>query len=112
MERKEIEDMTRLECSVKNCIHNEEPYCCKGDITVEGSRARNTSETCCGSFQERTRECGCNSVGHRSPDIEVECGAQKCVHNEDCKCAATRIGIVGGNATDCQDTQCASFCCR
>ena len=28
--------MTKLECSVKNCVYNEEPYCCMGDIMVEG----------------------------------------------------------------------------
>lgn len=32
--------MTKLECSVKNCVYNEEPYCCKGDIMVEGRDAK------------------------------------------------------------------------
>ena len=49
--------MTKLECSVKNCVYNEEPYCCKGDIMVEGRDAKNTSETACASFQERTKDC-------------------------------------------------------
>ena len=29
--------MTKLECSVKNCVYNEEPYCCKGDIMCKFS---------------------------------------------------------------------------
>ncbi|MCI8326894.1 MAG: DUF1540 domain-containing protein [Lachnospiraceae bacterium] len=104
--------MTKLECSVKSCAYNEEPYCCKGDITVGGSEAKNTSETCCSSFQEKTRDCACNSVGQKSEDIEINCKAEKCVHNENCKCDANRIGIVGGVAKECKDTQCASFCCQ
>ena len=92
--------MTKLECSVKNCVYNEEPYCCKGDIMVEGS------------FQERTKDCCSNAVGHKSENIDVDCEAVKCIYNESCKCSANRIGIVGGNAKDSADTQCASFCCQ
>lgn len=104
--------MTKLECSVKNCIYNEEPYCCKGDIMVEGRDAKNTSETSCGSFRERTEQSGSNSVGHKSESIDIDCEAVKCIYNEDCKCSANRIGIVGGHATKSMDTQCASFSCQ
>ena len=104
--------MTKLECSVKNCVYNEEPYCCKGDIMVEGRDAKNTSETACASFQERTKDCCSNAVGHKSENIDVDCEAVKCVYNESCKCSANRIGIVGSNAKDSADTQCASFCCQ
>lgn len=104
--------MTKLECSVKNCIFNEEPYCCKGDIMVEGKNAKNTSETCCASFQERSNDSGKNAVGHKSENIDIDCEAVHCIHNEDCKCSANRIGIVGGNATESCDTQCASFHCQ
>ena len=45
-------------------------------------------------------------------NIDVACEAVKCVYNESCKCSANRIGIVGGNAKDSADTQCASFCCQ
>lgn len=104
--------MTKLECSVNNCIYNEEPYCCKGDIMVGGKEAKNTSETRCESFKERTRDCGCNSVGHKSENIDIDCEAVKCIYNENCKCSANRIGIVGGNAKESKDTQCASFSCQ
>ena len=44
--------------------------------------------------------------------IDVDCEAVSCVHNENCKCAAREIGIGGAHACDCQDTECASFCCE
>ncbi len=104
--------MTRLECSVTNCMYNDENCCCKGDILVTGKEAKNTSETCCGSFHERKGWGAKNMVGHKSEHIDVDCEAVKCKFNEACKCSADRIGIVGGNATAICDTQCASFCCQ
>ena len=38
--------MTKLECSVDNCMYNEDQCCCKGDILITGKDAKNTSETC------------------------------------------------------------------
>ena len=54
--------MTKLECSVKNCVYNEEPYCCKGDIMVEGRDAKNTSETACASFKAWISAKGCSRM--------------------------------------------------
>ena len=104
--------MTKLECSVDNCMYNEDRCCCKGDILVTGKDAKNTSETCCGSFHQRKDGGAQNAVGHKSETIDVDCEAVKCRFNEACKCSAERIGIVGGRAAKSCDTQCASFCCQ
>lgn len=104
--------MTRLDCSVTNCTYNEDSCCCKGDITITGKDAKNTSETCCGSFHERKGDCCKNAIDHKSENIDVDCEAVKCKYNEACKCSADRIGIMGGNAKVSADTQCASFWCQ
>ena len=44
--------MTRLDCNVTNCLHNAENCCCKAAIIVEGEQAKETCDTCCGSFDE------------------------------------------------------------
>ena len=110
---KEIAAMTRLECSAMNCMYNEDRYCCKGDIKVEGKDATNASGTCCSSFKERKGNAMSNAVREPSKNIDVDCKACNCVHNKDCKCAADHIGIGGGsNACKCQETECMTFYCK
>ncbi len=104
--------MTQLKCSAQTCMYNEDRYCSKGDIMVEGKEAKEPSATSCGSFRERMGERGANSMDHPSKMIEVDCEAENCVFNEDCKCAAQEIGIAGAHACNCEDTECSSFECR
>ena len=104
--------MTQLDCTVTSCMYNKDNYCSKGDITVGGSNAKTSNETCCESFRERG-EGSSNSAGHPSSTIDVDCEATTCVYNENCKCHAGHIGIGGGGQVcDCKETECASFCCK
>ena len=50
--------MTKLECSVTNCLHNTDNCCCKHAIVVDGCDAKEAYETCCGSFRERGEKSG------------------------------------------------------
>lgn len=104
--------MTKLNCSVTNCYYNEDRYCCKGDIKVDGKDAKMAGGTCCSSFRERKGDSARNAAYEPCHTIDVDCGACNCVHNEDCKCAAEHIGIGGSRACDCHDTECMSFCCK
>lgn len=104
--------MTLLDCSVTSCVYNEDRCCCKGDIQVEGEKAIHNDETCCGSFKERRGGSGRNAEGRISKMIDVACEACKCVFNEDRKCSADHIGIAGGEACSCGETECASFRCN
>lgn len=104
--------MTRLDCSVTNCIYNAD-YCCgKGDILVEGKDAKTNRDTCCGSFKERKGEAAGNAVGDLSKHIDVSCEVCHCRFNEARKCTAEHIGISGHNSCTCSDTECASFECK
>ena len=104
--------MTKLQCSAMNCYYNEDKYCCKGDMMVEGKGAKNAQDTCCSSFRERKGDSARNSVGEPKPNIDVDCHACNCVHNDDCKCNADHIGIGGSQACECRETECMSFCCK
>ena len=98
--------MTLLDCAVTGCAYNEDRCCCKGNIKVEGSEAVHQNETCCGSFVERgEKSCGCNVKEHESKKIDVACEACNCTFNENKKCSADHIGIAGGNACSCGETE-------
>ena len=45
--------MPELKCTVQNCMHNQNYYCNLDSIRVGGDQAKNASDTCCDSFEER-----------------------------------------------------------
>jgi len=104
--------MTILDCSVTGCVYNADHCCHKGHIKVEGTEAERTEETSCGSFKERTEDGVVNAAGGNTKEIDVACDACRCVFNEEKKCSAEHIGIAGGNACRCSETECASFRCE
>ena len=104
--------MTILDCSVTGCIYNEANWCHKGSIKVEGEDAKECEDTCCGSFVERGDKCAKNVTKDAPKNIDVSCCATNCVFNKAEKCDAEHIGIAGGDACNCRDTECASFCCN
>lgn len=103
--------MTQLKCSAQTCMYNEDRYCCKGEILVEGRDAKESGSTYCASFRERGEGRMSNSMVHPTKNVDVDCEAVSCVFNEGCKCSANEIGIGGSHACQCQDTECASFQC-
>lgn len=103
--------MPMLSCSAITCVYNKDELCSKGDITVGGSNAKTSDETCCESFKERTSQDYSNSEGKGCKTIKVDCEAQECVYNDNCKCGAAKIGIGGSSACRCEETKCGTFQC-
>ena len=101
--------MTRLDCNVTNCLHNAENCCCKAAIIVEGEQAKDTCDTCCGSFDENKDGAYHNLFKTPENRLEVDCEAVKCVYIEVLHCAAGHIGIAGDGASEASHTECASF---
>ncbi len=101
--------MTRLDCNVTNCLHNAENCCCKAAIIVEGEQAKETCDTCCGSFGENKDGAYHNLFKTPENRLEVDCEAVKCVYNEGRHCSADHIGIAGDGASEASHTECASF---
>ncbi len=103
--------MTKLDCTVQNCLYNKENCCCKDNIQVEGNHARHSHDTCCTSFREG-KHYAVNSVDIPTKDTNVLCQATECTFNSNCHCEAKHIGISGKNACDCRETECATFRCK
>ncbi|MBE5940008.1 MAG: DUF1540 domain-containing protein [Lachnospiraceae bacterium] len=109
--------MPSLKCNVKSCVHNSDNKCCLEVIQVEGINADNPTATACGSFKLRSDRNATNSFKNSinekpSEHVAVDCKAQKCVFNSECKCTAKDIGISGHSACTCRETECASFSAR
>ncbi|MDE6956679.1 MAG: DUF1540 domain-containing protein [Lachnospiraceae bacterium] len=103
--------MPELRCTVQTCTHNKQFYCALDKIVVEGNTAEKSQDTCCGSFEERKGNSYSNVTGEASPLSSIDCKAQECVYNNDCRCEAGKISVEGSDACQCQETECASFRC-
>ncbi|MEF9942105.1 MAG: DUF1540 domain-containing protein [Lachnospiraceae bacterium] len=104
--------MPELKCTVQTCSHNQNYYCNLDKIEVVGSSAKNAKDTCCDSFIERTANNYNNTIGEASPTATIDCKATDCTYNSSCKCNAGKISVEGGNACQCEQTECATFQCK
>lgn len=101
--------MTKLECSVANCLHNSDNHCCKHSIIVDGHDAKEKDQTCCGSFDVNQEGAFKNVFKSPENSLEVDCEAVQCVYNKNHHCAADHIGIAGDGAKKSEQTLCATF---
>lgn len=103
--------MTKLDCNVVNCSYNADNCCRRTDIQVEGTQAKTSSETCCGSFAPKG--CGCQSC-HTTDVKKIQPSAVKRVSAN-----STRIMPVMRDtlvfpadiADSSRETECGSFVC-
>lgn len=70
--------MTKLDCSVKNCVHNSDNCCCKEAIVVDGCKAKECCETCCGSFSENDGGMFKNLFKTPEKSLKIDCEAVNC----------------------------------
>ena len=102
--------MPLLSCSALNCAYNEDRYCSKGDILVQGDDAQTACETCCSSFKEAGEGNWKNAMsGNASATIQIDCTACKCHYNENNRCMAGQVDIAGQSACTCTQTECSTF---
>lgn len=105
--------MNKLECQVSSCRHFHNNLCCLNGIQVDGPAARESSQTCCASYEERQPSGGENSVCGCNPTVEsaIECKAEHCVYNDHCKCEAdcVCVGCSCGDVTSKSGTECCTF---
>lgn len=101
--------MPELKCTVQTCVHNKQFYCDLDGIEVTGNAAKTADETSCGSFAERKGEQYSNVTGEASALSNIECMAVDCAYNASHKCHAGKISVEGSNASQHEETECATF---
>ncbi|MDP4090449.1 MAG: DUF1540 domain-containing protein [Bacillota bacterium] len=114
----------RLSCSAVNCVHNMSGLCSANRILVNGMSAHSSSGTQCETFAEKglknaiTHFTNINISGeirqlmdrdgiHMYP--EVGCNAVSCRYNDDRKCQADGLMIMGAHAETSDGTYCETF---
>lgn len=102
--------MPNLICSVENCTYNSSHLCALDRIHVSGSNAVESHSTSCRSFVNRSDSfSNCVSCGEPTERTDIECEAQKCTHNKDCRCHADGIDVCGCGSRSSKGTECATF---
>lgn len=106
--------MNKLECQVTSCQHYRDNRCCLPGIQVDGPAARDSSQTCCDSYEERRQGQGENSTARgNAPTVEssIKCSAESCAYNDNCKCGAdcVCVGCCCGDVTSKSGTECCTF---
>lgn len=102
--------MTKLECTVVNCMYNRDKACCKGNVHVSGEEAKMVSETSCESFRNRNNDQVTSSADMiPAKKTDISCDATACCYNELRKCDAEKIQMSGCDACNCEQTACSTF---
>lgn len=107
--------MPRLKCGAQNCIYNQNRYCSRNRIHVQGSQAIHEDETQCGTF----KACDNENMGalklemayidESNEHLSINCDATNCKFNESELCHKDIVKISGISAKSRQDTSCESF---
>lgn len=100
--------MASLKCEVTNCQHNCDRLCGLNEIEVSGAAANKSESTCCSSFRESDGSA-MNAVHDAVPETSINCSAESCQHNENCKCHADGVDICGNGAKERENTLCDTF---
>lgn len=102
--------MAELKCGVVTCVHNVKNYCELDSIEVIGSSAQISEQTSCGSFVERKGEQYGNTMKDDvSATSSIVCQAVECKYNDERKCYAGKISVMGSDACRTEETECATF---
>ena len=112
--RKEPKIMNKLKCTVTTCRHNADMLCDLNKIQVEGPAAKESRDTCCGSYAERKGGAHnlagvCSACATES--TEILCSAEHCAYNSGRKCKADSVKVAGCTADPCvvSETECTTF---
>lgn len=110
--------MPKLTCQVETCIYNQDKYCIRNRIHIQGKLARIDLETQCGSFKLRqdenkniyTQEFA--RFGQVNEHLSIDCDSVNCIYNNNLLCTKSNVRIEGSEALNRFDTLCKSFCLK
>ncbi len=103
--------MSKINCSVKNCSHNNEDICFANVINVGGKNAKEDSETCCASFLDsKIYSDLVNNINENGSQCSaITCNVGTCSYNSNNICNAKSIDVSGDNVNLYLETNCSTF---
>lgn len=98
--------MTKLKCDARDCMNNDDAFCCMGDLVIGGKDACTSKETYCKFYRPKEKD-NVFTMGYAipNPQIDLGCEAVNCRYNEHRKCIADEVSIVRHEKT----TNCRTF---
>ncbi|MBU3111608.1 DUF1540 domain-containing protein [Clostridium lacusfryxellense] len=103
--------MSKINCGVENCSHNNEHTCFANIINVGGKSARKESDTCCASFLDSLAYSSLTNIidtNSHGCDV-VSCTVVTCTYNSNELCSAKSIEVNGHNVNLYSETDCLTF---
>ena len=102
--------MTKINCSVNNCSHNEKETCYANRVNVGGSGAKNPHDTCCGSFLDKSNYSKLtNNTNSKGACDCLVCEVETCEYNNNKLCSAETISVSGNDVNIYTETNCSTF---
>ncbi len=103
--------MPEITCEAIKCSYNNDGYCAKTHVKIEGSsNTQDCSNTCCESYENSYKSGdSCKFENSVAGDNSIECDATNCVYNDHKACTADGINVIGHNADKCSETCCETF---
>lgn len=103
--------MSKINCSVTNCSHNNENTCYANVINVGGKSAKKDCDTCCASFLDVKLYTGLTSnINEEGTECTaITCNVGTCTYNSNNLCNADSIDVSGKNVNLYLETNCSTF---
>jgi actin-related protein len=103
--------MSKINCSVTNCSHNNENTCYSNIINVGGKSAKKDCDTCCASFLDSKLYTDLTSNINQEGNecTAITCNVGTCTYNSNNLCNAKSIDVSGKNVNFYSETNCSTF---
>lgn len=103
--------MSKINCSVTNCSHNDDHICCANVVNVGGKSAEKNSDTCCASFLDSKHYSSLtNNINEKGDECRaITCNVGTCTYNSSNLCYADSIDVTGEKVNVYQETNCSTF---
>lgn len=103
--------MSKINCGVSNCSHNNENTCYANVINVGGKSAKKDSDTCCASFLDAKAYSDLtNNINEKGNECDaITCNVCTCTFNANKVCNADSIDVSGKNVNLYSETDCLTF---
>lgn len=105
--------MTKVNCNVTNCSHNESNVCYSNIVNIGGGQATKECTTCCGNFLDKQNYSTLtNNTNSNGPCDALVCAVTTCTYNCNKACTAESISVDGSNVHLYGETNCSTFKCK
>ena len=103
--------MSKINCSVTNCSHNNENTCFANVINVGGKSAKKDCDTCCASFlDDKHYDHLTSNINEKGNECTaITCNVGTCTYNSNNLCNAESIDVNGKDVNLYSETNCSTF---